>query len=305
MQQITFLFWNMNKNASKQLINMVKAYNVDVILLCDLPPRRVDFLPQLFNEQLNKEQNHTFYENYTLLDTYRRMSVFSKFDKTRFKEVDRHQFTQSKSWPSSQLAYFELVLPNKLESISLILAHLCSKKNKNKEELLTNAKSVVGEILKFEERIGHERTIVVGDFNANPFDEMMYRHDCFNATMSSKTAEKKFLEIKGAGKFPYFYNPAWGLLGDLQKNVPATFYFTPFTNGVLQDQINRNHHYFGWNMLDFVLLRADMIPYFEKSSFKILENDGTDSASWVQFIEEKTNKENHPDQLPIIFKLTF
>jgi hypothetical protein len=58
-------------------------------------------------------------------------------------------------------------------------------------------------------------------------------------------------------------------------------------------------------MLDFVLLRADIIPYFEKSSFQILENDGTDSASWVQFIEEKTNKEDHPDHLPIIFTLTF
>ncbi len=282
---------------------MVKAYNVDVILLCDLP--KVGFLPQLFNEQLNAKQNHTFYENYALLDTHRRMSVFSKFDNTRFKVVDRYQFTQSKSWALSQLAYFELVLPNKLESISLILAHLYSKTNKNKEDLLTNAKNVVNEIQQFEKYMGHEKTIIVGDFNANPFDEMMYRHDCFNATMSSKTAEKKFLQIKDAGKFPYFYNPAWGLLGDLQKNVPATFYFSPFTNEVLRDQISKNHHYFGWNMLDFVLLRADIIPYFEKSSFQILENDGTDSASWVQFIEEKTNKEDHPDHLPIIFTLTF
>ena len=165
---------------------MVKAYNVDVILLCDLP--KVGFLPQLFNEQLNAKQNHTFYENYALLDTHRRMS-----------------------WALSQLAYFELVLPNKLESISLILAHLYSKTNKNKEDLLTNAKNVVNEIQQFEKYMGHEKTIIVGDFNANPFDEMMYRHDCFNATMSSKTAEKKFLQIKDAGKFPYFYNPAWAI----------------------------------------------------------------------------------------------
>jgi hypothetical protein len=92
-----------------------------------------------------------------------------------------------------------------------------------------------------------------------------------------------------AGKeYPFFYNPMWSFMGDLQGRPAGTHYFY---RAELVD--------YGWNMYDQVLLRPCMIPLFDFNSLKIITSVNEESLLTSQGIPDKSKS----DHLPILFKL--
>ena len=138
------------------------------------------------------------------------------------------------------------------------------------------------------------KSIVVGDFNMNPFEPGMVHHEGFHAIPSQQVDnEIKFYDI------PYktFYNPTWEKYGDFEiegndvRQKPSGTYF-------LNSSSDLNYY---WYLFDQVILRKDLIKYFSFEDFKILtsihkENDLlNDNFS--------PNDKKYSDHLPIKFKL--
>ena len=116
------------------------------------------------------------------------------------------------------------------------------------------------EINRVEEGVGHERTVLVGDFNMNPFEEGMTGAPALHAVMTRKLAERIDRVVQGTA-YRFFYNPMWGFFGDRTIGPPGTYYHRSATVGDLF-----------WHMIDQVLLRPDLMDLLQ--DLAILEGVG-------------------------------
>ena len=120
-----------------------------------------------------------------------------------------------------------------------------------------------------EETTGIPDSIVIGDFNMDPYTEAMIDPRCVGAVMCRQIAER--LPIRSFGPqgfpkspYPVFYNPMWNLLGDrTDGNQPGSFY-----NG------GDNSDAATWHAIDQALIRPGLIKSLPKGSPKILVHTG-------------------------------
>lgn len=142
-------------------------------------------------------------------------------------------------------------------------------------------------IREIEHDVGHTRTILLGDLNANPFDIALVSSAGLNATMSKEIAIRRTRIIQSR-KYPFFYNPMWSLLGDNTPGPPGTFFFR---------QAEDVCYY--WHMIDQVLLRPELMQKLAENTPNIITNAGDlDLLS-----KGRPNRYNYSDHLPILFRL--
>ncbi len=77
--------------------------------------------------------------------------------------------------------------------------------------------------------MGHERTLIVGDFNLNPFDDGMIFPSGFGAMMTKGLVRKtREAHDRYSGRF---YNPIWARLGrEVEGAPPGTYYWSALGN---------------------------------------------------------------------------
>lgn len=169
----------------------------------------------------------------------------------------------------------------------LVALHFPSKLNAGENELRPIANRMVRDIEQAEERVGHKNTLIIGDFNANQFEDVCINADCLHAVPDALIANKKE-RIVHYNKYQMFYNPMWNFFGDYK--VPHGTYYNVST-GIKT--------YF-WNIFDQVLFRTDMIKTFEKESLKIITE-----VTGHSLLNEKgiPDKDMYSDHLPIFFKI--
>ncbi|MEK4058487.1 MULTISPECIES: hypothetical protein [Paenibacillus] len=81
-------------------------------------------------------------------------------------------------------------------------------------------------IERIEAEWGIDKTIVIGDFNMNPFDKGMVSEKAFKATHCKQTV------LSNRTKKPYYFNPSWRAFSNdltLEGNnaPPGTIHFIP------------------------------------------------------------------------------
>lgn len=131
------------------------------------------------------------------------------------------------------------------------------------------------------------KSIIVGDFNLQPYSQGIASVHGFNATMSIPKAKKLFRKINGEKKLFYF-NPTWKLMGD-HKNAQGTYYSS-------SDQQDKSIF---WYSFDELLIRPYFIERFNWDYFGIIER-----AKGYEFIRnEVIDKSNYSDHLPIKFEM--
>jgi hypothetical protein len=143
-------------------------------------------------------------------------------------------------------------------------------------------------ITEAERKVGHQRTLLVGDLNMNPFEPGIVAASGLNATMDRRIAERRERTIAGR-QYLFFYNPMWSLLGDASPGPPGTYY-----------RNQTEHVAYFWHMFDQVLLRPALLPVFENADLKVLDTDGT--TSFLRGIGIP-NEDVASDHLPLLFRL--
>lgn len=271
MQRLNFLFWNLNgKNLVKEIGSIATIHGVDILILAECKGLSDSELLLKLNEK------ETRYSANNPNSKCEKIKIFTRFNYDLIppkKEGDRYTMRR-------------LVLPQ-VEPLSIVGWHLPDKDNHSPESQNQTVSTYVKKIKDFEKEYD-DKTIVIGDFNMNPFEVGMIKANGFNAIMSSTIAKDEERTVLGES-YKYFYNPMWSLYGDVKNSISGSYYYPR------AEYVN-----YRWNIFDQVLIRPSLIPNFVKESIIILDNDGTQSLLSPKGYPDKTH---YSDHLPLFFTI--
>ena len=280
----TVLFWNFNiergdslrklpteAERSAVIARLAGEYEVDVLAIaeCQIP----DVL---------------------LLDALRQ--VDPAFDQPavphrRFRFFTRFPGDSLRSWHADdRLAVCRLCLGD-CEDILLAAFHYLDRRNYSlakQHQRLAGYKRTLREA---ERKAGHDRLIVFGDFNMNPYEiGMLDPASGLGAMMTRELAE-----FHGDGKkddHSRFYNPMWSIMG--RAETPGTFYW---------DHDDPENPY--WHCLDGVLLRPSLRQSFRDEDLRVIRWITGPDGERIDLIRRADVhwKLAYSDHLPILFKL--
>ncbi len=268
---MNYLFWNTNKNKDINTIlkSIIIENNCDVVGLAEYEDNINELIKALYKDGYN------FYK----LDQMgcKRIQIITKFKPNQIKvRYDKDKYTIK-------------TIPHKTHTeINVVFLHLQSKTNDEHDEgrnfELSQIKSNLEEI---EQKYNNKKSIILGDFNMNPFERPMVSAGGIHSLNSSRET-KKGERVVGGYNFSMFYNPMWNLFGDRLK-PEGTYYY------------NKSQHvnYF-WNIFDQVIIRPELIEYFDIEKLKIIT--GVSEMSLLN----KNGKPNKKfsDHLPLFFNIS-
>lgn len=267
-----FIFWNINrKPLEKNIARLAHRYKIDIIMLaeCVTPPA-------VLLDCLNSPDKSDYYYAGEL--GCKKIKIFTKFP-DRFIKI-LHE--------TDSLTMRHVELPGRTD-ILLAVVHLRSKIHRDDIGKKIECTTLIREIEFGEEQAKHSRTVLVGDFNMNPFEEFMVAAGGLHATMSKNIAKNEKRTV-GKKMYKYFYNPMWNFFGD-KIHPPGTCYYNK------SDYLS----YF-WNIFDQVLIRPELIDRFNNDKLYILYTDGENSFVSGKF--GAPNRREYSDHLPILFDLS-
>lgn len=281
MKTIRCLFWNINyKNSPFENIIRDISKEIDILILAEA--ENIDY---------------TIVENLTKLKHIKSISALDHGALTPaiFSSENGFNLTHINTAISKRLIFYNLSCPG-AQDLLLCGIHFPSKLEYNTETQEEIANAYIGWINEIEEGLNTKRTIVVGDFNMNPFELGMIKPKTFNATLSkemAKTSPRTF----HYGKYDFFYNPMWNFMGDHRfssstPKLPGSYYFYSTTDVKI----------IYWNVFENVLLRPDVIDNIDLSTLAIPTNVGGHQLADANY---EIDLVNYSDHLPLIFNLIF
>ena len=173
------------------------------------------------------------------------------------------------------------------EETLLAAVHLPSKLYMSEASQGFQAVELARDIEAVEDMQGHRRTVVIGDFNMNPFEDGMVAAGAMHAVSSAGVAKDASRTVAGR-EYPYFYNPSWKTLGEKAEGVCGTYF----------SRRAENVCYF-WNAFDQLLIRPDLLHYFEVDNFAVVTEIGSRSLITDAGIPDQAIS----DHLPIAFSM--
>lgn len=173
------------------------------------------------------------------------------------------------------------------ESIILCCLHLQSQIYSGQADSRAICiRKIVHDVRSTELEIGTEKSIIVGDFNINPFDPGLVQADLFHGIPVYEEAKRE-RRIVSDEEFFMFYNPMWNLLGDFRKPY-GTYYYGG------SDAYNPY-----WNMFDQVIMRPKLRKQFVDDSLKII----TETQNHYLLDNKERPDISISDHLPIVFEV--
>lgn len=92
--------------------------------------------------------------------------------------------------------------------------HFPSKLCAGKSDIQVVGRKFIDAIKESEQAVGHYKVAMIGDFNSNPFEDVITGFDYIHAIFDASTVDRmRFREVYGE-RNQMFYNPMWNLLGD-------------------------------------------------------------------------------------------
>lgn len=271
---ITLLFWNLHHSlhTAELVVRAAVDHDVDVIVLAEPAQSAAELTRLLSNQMGEKFQHHSGLINERVV-TITRGPVAC----------------ESVIFESAYLAIWPLAIPNRPE-ILLAAIHGVSRREADLQTLNEEATIAAEQVRATEDRRGHARTVLIGDFNINPFDEGMAKPRGFHGVMTQAIAKEEVKQVKFQN-YPMFYNPMWSRMGDCSAGPPGTYYFH-----------RAGHLNYYWHTYDQVLLRPALIKGFRHEDLRVLDRIGR-----VSLLDQKgkPSRKNASDHLPIVLTLQF
>ena len=259
------LFWNLNKkNLTTTLYEIVNQYAIEIVVLTEAGFIKI-------SSTKGFEVNDIIFKELVLPGSDK-IRIFYKANLKLESRRGDHNCAIA-SFYSSALG----------SPIILVGLHLAAM-NKGYERRLHQIATIESFIEEQEKFLKTENTIVIGDFNASPFDLELVGHNCFNAVLY-KDLIKKQDAIKWEGrKIKRFYNPMLHYVSETTEMYGSCYYH----------EENRPLY---WNCLDQVLVRKSLVD-------KIVNVMYIKSVGNKNLLTSKglVNK-NYSDHLPLLFEI--
>jgi hypothetical protein len=260
----TFLFWNVqNKQLDGYIVRLVQEHEVDVLLLLEHPkPDNTLFT------QLNSIRP------YQRVPTHNRFGAYVSFDSARMVRI-----APPTSTAGDRADYWDVQL-SKRNRLLVVLVHGLDIIN-NSEQKRSLFFERLHEDVKWIEtnKVGHKQTVILGDFNANPFEAVVGGIDGLHAIRVRDVGGKRTRSVLKKD-YEFFCNPMWSCYKGWEKSPPGTHYF----NG-------GDVHEVFWHMIDQVVLRPGALHMFSERNLRVLTEAGNTSLLTAH---------GHPDEEHLI-----
>jgi hypothetical protein len=266
----TLAFWNLGrKKHVSTLVDFIEENGVEILVVAEQEFEAAELIVA------HSERTGRSLYSPEIIES--RVRFYSAFPSERFRPVADDGHVSIKEYR-----------PLVGESLLLVGVHLPSKLFQRESDQPFEAVRLISRIKEAEALVGHERTIVLGDFNMNPFEPGMVSSEALHGVMDRRIAEKGSRTVN-AGTRRYFYNPMWSLMGDHASGALGTYFRG---SGAYT-------HYF-WNTFDQVLIRPSLLAAFQEEGLRIVETVGRRSllAKNGPGLDRKIS-----DHLPILLKL--
>lgn len=259
------LFWNTNKEIINDYVVKLSVKNdYDMIILAEYEDD--------VNDLLKKMQSNKIIM-YKIMSNCKRIKILSKSKPNKIKHCNETEYYTIK-----------ILEVNKNEKQIIGAVHLPSKLYAKDEDRRIEIADMVSNIEKLECKYKTNNTIIVGDFNADPFEGCMTKITGLHS-VSSKDVALKIKRIVKQREYNMFYNPMWNKFGDFQ-GVAGTYYYA----GSTAEEIF-------WHIFDQVIIRPQLISRFEEEKLNII----------IQIEDDMLVKNNTrimvSDHLPIEFSV--
>lgn len=245
---VTILFWNINgKPLLARLARLAAREAADVVILAECAAAPADVAAAL-----NTAPAHGWIHLPSVCERFR---AFTRLPAGAVVE----QFTEI----GGRMNVWK-VQPGPEAPVLLAAVHLVSKFGWKPEDQLDAARPLAEELELEEGRQPNRGTVVVGDFNMNPYDPGLISSSAFHATMTRRLAEQRSRRVvQGRPQRKAFFNPMWRFMTDRDGSPAGTYYW---------DAAIPSNHY--WYTLDHVLVRPELADKLNRVT--ILDHDGTD-----------------------------
>jgi len=274
---LNVLFWNFNCGESDPaviLARVVRHNNVDVLALAESTAHPETLLTRL------REDDGRFDRP---TEPHPKVQFFTRFP--------REQLEPFRS--DERLDVRRLRVPGTRE-ILIAAIHAYDRRNfGDPDSRYSKCFSVRQTLCDAERDAGHRRTILMGDFNMNPFEKGMIDPNVgFGAVLNRDLALRL---SEGQDAPPRFYNPMWARLGRRFPEPPGTFYWND-----IAEPLN-----IFWHHLDQVLIRPELLDTFDDASLRILTSIPGSDGEMIDLIHpaRKHWVVRISDHLPVLFRL--
>jgi hypothetical protein len=266
-----FLFWNVGrKPIDEQIAAATLSNQVDLVVLAECKSDPNDLLRTLNQSASDYEYAPGVCES---------LLFFTKFDAKFLGLMEE----------TTRISIRRLKLPAR-EELIVVGAHLPSKMHLSGESQIFGCVELAKMIDEQEKRVGHRRTILLGDLNVNPFEAGVVASSGLHAVATRDIASKGDRMVQGK-RHTFFYNPMWKYCGDRHADSPGTYYYD-----------NAEPLSYFWNTFDQVLIRPDLLSGFETDGLRVLTRAGQ-----VDLVDSRgrPDKKRLSDHLPVLLNIRF
>lgn len=266
-----FMVWNVKrKNLDSLVQSLVREHKIDVLLL-------VEFYPAGSGSTLS---TLLLGDGLMRRNTSERFGVF-----TRLSYVAQMQPVTALG---DRVEFWDWT-PDQTNRARFALVHGLDRRHNNDGTRRVFFRRIADAIRELEATT-HRRSMVVGDFNANPFESSILSSDGLHAIGIRKNINKNRRHVRwGAVEEDFFYNPMWRKYGQeaAMEAGAATHYW----------QNNQAGELF-WHMLDQVVIRPEECDHFPEDQLRIISTVGTVS---LLAPDGSLDTSTGSDHLPVIF----
>lgn len=271
---MNFLFWNTaRKSLSSEVAKLALERGADFVILAEAEDHAAAYLIAL-NQ---KRREALFGLAPAFIANGNRLRVFSRLPAGEIAPA-----------ATDRTCSVYHVHPAGALAFTLACVHLPSALHMTQDDRAALAGETVRLIASAEESAGHTRTLVIGDFNMNPFEPGMIGSTGFHAILDRRIAATGQRKVQERTR-PFFYNPMWRFMNDDRLAFCGSHYYrksVPFC------------HF--WNTFDQVLIRPELLPTFDDAGLSLVDSIGGKS---LLDANGRPNKIHHSDHLPISLNL--
>jgi len=276
---VTLLFWNTNgKGLEGRVSRLAAEHKVDVLALAEC-----DVRPDVMLLALNAGARAEFHYAPSYADTGTesrtgRLAIYTRFSPEFLTPLeDRVGLFTARS----------LALPGRT-SVTLCVVHLPSKLYRDSHDQLSAAHECAEGVRDIERRVGHDRTLLIGDLNMDPFEQGVVSAHGLHAVATKQIAARGSRRVESQ-EYRFFYNPMWGCFGDQTPGPPGTYY-----RGA------SGYCTYFWHVFDQVLVRPALLDRLDSPCVRILPEGAAGSS-----VDDSgcPRTQDASDHLPILFSL--